>query len=360
MTFPPTRYAQLPRGLALLLLAAAATVLGAGLWLELRPAEEGAKGKPPKYDDWTFYRLQIEGMRDGADYYTMEKRLFADIEYTPFSVFNVRPPLLAYLLSSLPDPFWGQVLLVLLGLGTMVLIYPALRWDVDAPLAAAGAALLLGAVLWCFVTPALYAHELWAGLLIALSVAAYGVGWWPVGVVAGLLALFFRELSLPYCFISLGFAVAQRRRQEVICWLMGFVQYGIFLFFHFRAVQPLIAPDSGRSALDWLQLGGLPFVLTTTRMNYFLLVLLPAWATAVYLPLAFLGLAGWRGDLGARAALTVAVYLGAFCLVGQSVNRYWGLMYTPLLALGLLWLPASLRDLRHALLGRPDPADRPA
>jgi hypothetical protein len=86
---------------------------------------------------------------------------------------------------------------------------------------------------------------------------------------------------------------------------------------------------------------------------HFLLIMLPLAATAVYLPLAMLGLIGWRGETGARAALSAGAYLAAFLFIGQDFNRYWGLMYTPLLSLGLVWAPAALSDLGRAIRGAP-------
>jgi hypothetical protein len=73
------------------------------------------------------------------------------------------------------------------------------------------------------------------------------------------------------------------------------------------------------------------------------------WLSAVYLPIALLGLAGWRGILGARLGLTAAAYVTAFAVVGQPFNDYWGLMYAPLLAFGFAAAPATLRDLYTAV-----------
>jgi hypothetical protein len=72
---------------------------------------------------------------------------------------------------------------------------------------------------------------------------------------------------------------------------------------------------------------------------------LPNWSWAIYLPLAVLGLAGWRGELGTRASVTAGLYVAAFAFVGQPFNDYWGLIDAPLLALGFVHSAASLRDL---------------
>ena len=220
--------------------------------------------------------------------------------------------------------------------------------------AAGGAFLLLGGLAWCFIPLGVYAQELWAGTLITMSICLYGLGRWPLAVLAGLLALFFRELTLPYCLLALGFAAWQRRPTEVIAWVGGLALYSAFMAWHMARVAELLPQAQGGSVLGWVTFGGLPFLLDTCRMNFALLVLLPTWATAIYLPIAVLGLAGWRGEMGMRVGLTVAAYLAAFCVVGQPFNLYWGLMYAPLLGLGLLWCAHSPP---RFVAGRPgDPA----
>jgi len=81
----------------------------------------------------------------------------------------------------------------------------------------------------------------------------------------------------------------------------------------------------------WIQFGGLRFLLITRRAG--LLLGFPFWVAALYLPLAVLGLAGWRGPVGIRVTATLAAYLVAFSVVGApSMNFYWGAIYAPLLA----------------------------
>jgi len=65
-----------------------------------------------------------------------------------------------------------------------------------------------------------------------------------------------------------------------------------------------------------------------------------------------LGLAAWRGGIGARLSLTAGAYVAAFAMVGQPFNDYWGLMYAPMLAFGFAAAPAVLRDLFSAIRHR--------
>jgi hypothetical protein len=52
------------------------------------------------------------------------------------------------------------------------------------------------------------------------------------------------------------------------------------------------------------------------------------------------------------SALTCFGYVAAFCIVGKMVNFYWGAMYVPLLAFGVVRAPGALRDLFMAARGR--------
>jgi|ETNmetMinimDraft_26_1059896.scaffolds.fasta_scaffold314672_1 hypothetical protein len=74
----------------------------------------------------------------------------------------------------------------------------------------------------------------------------------------------------------------------------------------------------------------------------------PWWIDVILLPLALLGLAGWRGAAGTRVGLTMGLYILAFLIVGRSDNYYWGLMYAPLIPLGVLHAPRALVDLVRA------------
>jgi hypothetical protein len=116
---------------------------------------------------------------------------------------------------------------------------------------------------------------------------------------------------------------------------------------HILAVKGRILPDD-RVPASWVQFGGAAFLLATCRMNAYLFNL-PLWTSALYLPLALLGLAGWRGWTGERLALTAGAYVAAFAVAGQPFNDYWGLITAPLLACGFAAIPEAVRDLYPSL-----------
>ena len=79
-----------------------------------------------------------------------------------------------------------------------------------------------------------------------------------------------------------------------------------------------------------------------------MLVTLPAWVTVVFFALAMVGFAGWRTEWGTRMALTAAIYVAAFSIVGQEFNGYWGHLISPLMCFGRRAIRGALTDLSRA------------
>jgi hypothetical protein len=225
--------------------------------------------------------------------------------------------------------------------------------------------LLVGVWQWGFDGEAFLAQDLWAAWLITLSLAlrtvsapyeggAGGVAngnrlfvlqW--LAVVAGLLALFLRELTLPYCLLVAGWAWRFGRRREAIAWGVGIAVFAGFLAWHAGEVAARLK-DADRAAssgiLGWVQFGGLQFNLLAARMNC-LLFHAPGWLIYVYLVVSLVGLASRSDERGLLAGSTAAAYLLAFSIVGLPKNLYWGLMFSPLLPFGVVSAPAALRKL---------------
>ena len=98
-------------------------------------------------------------------------------------------------------------------------------------------------------------------------------------------------------------------------------------------------------------MGGAAFLLGASSFNGIFLVL-PGWATALFLPLALLGILGSPAASMRRIGLTVLGYLLLFAFFGKAVNLYWGGLYTPLLAFGAVWAIPALVDLARRASGR--------
>ena len=342
-----TRYADLTTRQALVVAGVSALVISACLIVSSIGGEPRGVSQQGG-QDLRVYRNIVTRVHAGEDYYAAAGDELRANGYPTGSLFNWRPPTYAWLIGKLPAPSWGQALICVLALITLLLTYNVVQQDGKAWQAVAAVLLLMGVFQWCVDGDAFLSQELWAGILIALSVCAYALSYRPLGVAAGLAALFLRELSLPYCLIAVVFAWRQRQRKEIIAWAAGFTLYALFLAYHAMEVGRHITP-ADRAPASWIQFGGVFFILKTCRMNVFLLAL-PPWVSALYLPLALLGLIGWRGMTGLRITLTVGAYLAAFAVVGQPFNDYWGLLCAALLPFGFVWGPAGIRDLTRAIL----------
>jgi hypothetical protein len=214
--------------------------------------------------------------------------------------------------------------------------------------------LMFGVLRWTFDGYACLAQEVWAVTLIVISLAL--VGWdqdaehspghhsqfsatrW-LAITAGIAALLFRELALPYCGIALLMAAWKRRWWEVATWAAGISLFFAFFAWHVGQVKAQLAGmemiDAGGTGLSqWLRFGGLDFVLLTTRMNS-LLFAAPSWLLWFFVLLALVGLSRGRTDFSQLACLTALAYLVAFAVVGRPENFYWGLMPAPFLAWGI-------------------------
>lgn len=292
-----------------------------------------------------FYQTVVEQVRAGESYYSVVGVELRNISYPTQSVFNWRMPALAWLLGQLPSDRAGQVLAFILAVATF-LIWLSVFFQNEYALwqVLLGGLFLSGPVIYSLFPGTSLVHEFWAGTLIALSLAAYARGWRHVSVLCGLMALFLRELSLPFVCVMMILAFREAQRREALLWFTGLLAFcGEFLL-HWSIVSNLNANDDRLMAGDWIVFGGWPFVLNTARMHPFLIAL-PPWVTALLLPPVLLGLARWRGAPGLRIASTVGIYVLAFSIAGRSNNTAWGLMYALVMPLGLLHAPYALGEL---------------
>jgi hypothetical protein len=307
-------------------------------------------------EDAALYAAVVADMRQGQDYYQATERELRARGYAMQSVFNWRLPTLALLFSALPSPAAARGLLGTLALLTLVLWFAAVRRRAPPAAAFAACALLLGICAWPFVGRAYLVHETWAGVAIALSLAAAALERKLLALFAGLAALAIREQALLYVLPALLLALAGRRPREAAAWALGLALFCTVMLLHARVVALHQRPGDVAQATGWLVLGGWRFVLKTALGNFWLGAA-PGWLAALLWPLSLLGLLGWRAPLGTRTAATVLVFVGAFLFVGLPYNHLWGLLYAGLVPLGLVFAPSALRDLlRRAFPRAPHPA----
>lgn len=328
----PDRISPLAARLLLAAILLAALALG-GVAFGL-----GEPVQPGRTSDLDVYQSVVGALRAGEGYYPALHRALLEGGYGALSPLNWRTPAFLTLLSWFPTLESAQVFL---GLVTVIgwLMGVALVYRRSGTLAAIAAAVVLAASLCAiFAYRAELSFEIFAGTLILMSVSAYGLGWRWLGFALAVLALFVRELAGLYVLVCLALAVVERRRGETVAWIVALAAYAAFYAWHWTRLAAEITP-ADHAATGWLQLGGVPFALLTASFNGVLLAA-PYWLVALVLVL------GVAGALSLpRAVLTIGLYLLLFLFVGRPENGYWGALYAPLVALGLVWAPATLRGL---------------
>jgi hypothetical protein len=321
--------------------------------LTFSPWKSGRADKPGRgVGDVDLYLMEVALVRSGSDYYEAAKLEIQSRGYPTQSIFNWRTPLPVWLVAQLPSNCVAVLITSILAI--CVLMFGCVAIARDGGLGRAGLCLLFlsGAVMPGMLKGAFILPEVWSGLFIGLSLCFYGLGARAAGVLFGIMALFFRELAAPYCVICFALAAYERRRSEVVGWLVGFVAYVAFYAWHIAQILPLMSSDGLAHADTWLQFGGAAFVISLVQTNAYLL-LLPQWVTALFFALALVGFAGWQSGWGKQAALAACAYVAAFGCVGYAFNQYWGAMISPLLAFGAAQGPGAIRDLvKQSLISR--------
>jgi hypothetical protein len=276
--------------------------------------------------DIILHRETIATLRRGESYYAAVGTELRRYGYPSLSVFNWRTPLHYRLVAmlSIRRSEWLMKGLALLAVGLA-------GWAL-APrsrgLAAAAMISLLGAMLLpLFSYDAVLLAEIWTGILIALSLAAYYRQRWVAGALLGTTAVFMRELAAPYALVCGLLAIAARRRAETWVWIVGGIGYAVYFSVHaFSASHHMQATDL-RHQHSWVQFQGLTFILLTLR-NYGWLMFFQKPITP--LSCAF-GLAAMAApSMPPQLKYSLAIYVLFFGIVGQSFNYYWGFLTTPI------------------------------
>ena len=304
--------------------------------------------KPGKGEDLKCYRAIVERIHNEEGYYHAADQELRTRGYPTRSVFNWRLPFLALFLGNLPSISIGQTLALLLSGVTVILWIFVLKRNFSFGYAAIGSVLLLGILINSLIKDVFLTHEFWAGTLIVLSLIAFSQGWTFLSISSGILALFIRELSIPFVGAMMFAAFIERHYRESICWLLGILVFFLILGIHSYIVSNLITDANIAQKEGWIALGGWTFVLKTIQFHPFL-ISAPSWITPMFVPLSILGLVGWKGPLGSRVALIVGAYILSYLFVGKPFNIYWGVMFNTLVFLGVLYIPRSIFDLWRSI-----------
>lgn len=349
----PSRFAGLSRERARLVLLLL-TALLAATFLALRaPGPPAASGEPEKRAeeraDVLLYQTIVESVRHGGDYYAVaaEELRTGDYPLKPFVTFRL--PTLAVVQASLPD--WATVaLLYALAVATALAWWRRLAPAFRRPPQRVVAILLLGGGMLVFVQAELvWFHEVWAGLLIALSLALRRRGEWVAAAAFGCAAMLVRETAALYVGVMAAMAWAEGERREALGWAAATAVLAVAVAAHAHAVSQVVRPLDPASP-GWSGMLGPGFFVRTMVLST-ALRLAPLWLAAPLVGLALFGWAAWREPLAKRALAVFAVYALLLGVAGRVDTFYWGLLVAGPLLIGLAFAPDGLRDLVRAAEG---------
>ncbi|MEO8758346.1 MAG: hypothetical protein ABI398_11430 [Devosia sp.] len=306
---------------------------------------------PNRHGDLETYANVVTRLQHGEPYYQALHAELLSGGYGTTSIFNWRPPFYLTLVSWFPNEIWASLALGVLAVAAAAMAIVLVRREGTRAMAL-GIVLLLGLSLLSVLVPhAVLACELAAGSLTLLSVSAYGLKLRWLGMATAMLALLCREIAGVYVLVCVVLAVRERRWREVAVWGVALAAFALYFAWHAHTAMSLLGPADRAYKDGWLQLGGAAFLLGASTFNGIFLVL-PGWATALFLPLALLGILGSPVASMRRIGLTLLGYFVLFAFFGKAVNLYWGGLYTPLLAFGGVWAIPALVDLARQAGGR--------
>jgi len=301
-------------------------------------------GEDPARDtDLRLYERIAERVDAGESYYAVavEEQRARNFPVNPGLA--VRLPTLAYMTAWF-EP-WGMA-----ALGAVLAVLTLVAWWVRLHDESGGnerriyilLLLVIGAGVG-FKPQYLALHEVWAGILIALSLGLHRPRLWLLPLLAAALALAIREHALPYVLLMGTLAWARGHRKEAMAWGALVLAFGIVLAAHLAMVADVTsaADPASPSWFAWRGLGGWTANIVISSP----LQLLPGWLAAMLVIVPLIGWAGWRSDLGATGLLLCAGYGVMFMIAGRDNNFYWALVVMPIWFVGLAFVPRALTSL---------------
>lgn len=353
-TLAPSRFVALTRGRARLAWGAVLLLLLASLTALAVPPLTGdgdaAARTADRMTDLGLYERVVAGMKGGDTYYGAASDAMRAGSYPLHPFLTMRLPALAALEAALPG--WAST-----GLLLALAALTAVAWASRVGIALTGLfpravlVLLIATSMLAFFQPGLVLfHEIWAGLLVALSLVLRRPGRALEAIALGLCAMLIRETAALYAVVMLVFAWQEDRRREAVGWGIALLLFGGVLALHAHAVAGVAGPLDPHSA-GWAAFNGPGFFLralvTATALQA-----LPVAAGALLVALALIGWLSWDDPLGLRMFALLIAYGTAIALFARLDNFYWALMIAPVALAGLVFVPDALSDLWHRALDR--------
>ena len=307
-----------------------------------------------RMSDVKVYRRVTAAVANGEGYYPVVAREHRLHNYPLKPYFTIRPPTLAWFSASLGPTGIRIALFALIGLTVMVWL-EAFRSIGGTPLVQYAAFGLLAESAFVFsLNPFMYFHESWAALLMALSIALRRPDRFGLSITAGLAAVLFRELALPYLLMMAVLAAYEKCWREACGWSVAIALAVVAQVLHANAVATVVIASDPASQ-GWSGLGGWSFFLTAAN-NSSLLELLPMWVSAVVVPFSLFGWIAWRSVIALRVVGLMLGYATLLMLFARPDNIYWAILIEPFLLAGLslgaagvwqLWQGSQLTVGRH-------------
>jgi hypothetical protein len=174
---------------------------------------------------------------------------------------------------------------------------------------------------------------------------------WIGAWLAAALALSIRELVLPYVLLMAAYALWRRAWKEAAAWALLIAVFLGLLAWHLSIVSTQVLPSDPPSP-SWFALRGLwgwtSNVALASNLRFF-----PHWIAAPLVLLAVLGWAGWKSPAGSFGALLFLGYGVMFMIAGRNDNFYWGALIGPALMIGFAYVPMAIKGLWQASMSSP-------
>lgn len=335
MRFETNKGNVMTKGIMLALLSLVA-IAGAGLGVQALREHHGAvhESKAPAkgITDLQLYQMIAKRVSEGDGYYQAATSLQRKNDYPVKPFYSVRMPTLAWLMEmTAPKGAW----FLLLGMLASTMAAWGLRLRRE-PLTAACLMIAIGTACSTYMLDPdiAYSHEVWAGLLMALSLALAGGRTWALAAGAGLGAILFREIALPFAFVMMASAIGMKRRTEAWAWVAVILSSAVLITLHAQAVATQVM-DGDPTARSFGGLNGPAYAMEAILKAHNLHEgTWPAFGSVV-----ILALLGWasRKDVTHRRVFAVqAGYAVLLAVYAERMNFYWIYMVTPLLMPGIV------------------------
>lgn len=306
----------------------------------------GAAGRDA--GDIALYEGIVAGIRSGGAYYDVAVDQLRALDYPlrPFLAFRL--PTLAVIQAALPASAIVILMIALTVTAGMAWLTKLMARAFTRPVPLIAAAILLAAGLVAFVQWPLWPfHAYWAAPLVALSLAVRRPTLWLSAAAIGLAAALLRETAALYLVIMAACAWIEGERREAGAWVAALGVFLLVIGFHAWAASHVVGPLDAQ-AEAWAGFNG-PGLFVRGVWESSALRILPLSLAAPIVALAAFGWAAWDDPAGLRVAATIASYAIVTSLFA-GVDADWALMATPLLLVGLTFLPDALRDLVAAAM----------